>query len=215
MDGANIGVGSSIGEGAVVETGSMVAPGSVVAPGTTIPENECWAGSPAERLRMVTPDERENLVDQHQEYVELAHIYCEHTEKTFREWLDYHDDINQRHNQDYEDSIMTKLHELGLPTEEDEMHLYDSRYEHLKYMNENNKEYDIDPWEENPDVFEYDHDKFPEALKMYKKNYESYENSKRYFEESPTEYPKFREDKFNWKLKREAYNPEPWEKKWN
>jgi len=89
-DGAFIGANASIGDGCVIEEGALVAAGAKITAGTTVNANECWAGSPAEFLRNVRPDERENLQDQHQEYVDLANIYSEHTEQSFREWMDSH-----------------------------------------------------------------------------------------------------------------------------
>ena len=66
-DGVTIGPNASIGEGCVLEEGAVIVAGSHVPAGTTVPANECWAGSPAELLRQVKPDEAENLQDQHQE----------------------------------------------------------------------------------------------------------------------------------------------------
>jgi len=64
-------------------------------------------------------------------------------------------------------------------------------------------------WDENPDSFEYDNDKFPEAMKMYKKNYESYEDSKKYFEDRVNELPKMRSNRWETEL-----NAEPWSRKY-
>lgn len=214
-DGAHIGVGSSIGQGCVIEEGGFIAAGSVVTPGTTVGADECWAGNPAEKLRIVTPDERENIQEQHAEYIELAGVYAEHTERTFRDWLDYHDDITQRENQSWEEESLRMLEDAGLPTEEWETDYTDARFEALQRMTHGDKKQNLDPWDENPDVFSYEYEKFPEALKMYKKNYESYEDSKKYFEQKPTEYPTFREGVHSTQRTKNVSNEDPWTKKWN
>ena len=93
-----------------------------------------------------------------------------------------------------EEMVLYKYEEMGLPTNEMDIDFYDVRHEHLKnYHTHKNK---MSPWDENPEAFVYENDAMPEAMKMYKKNYESYEDAKRYFEEKPTEYPKFRDDIF-------------------
>lgn len=204
-DGAYLGPNVTINNGCTLEEGAFIAAGSVVSADTTVPANEVWAGSPAEFLRPVRPDERESLLDQHQEYKDMADIYCEHTEMTYREWINYTHDSTRKDNMSIEDIVYYRLSELGMPTEEGDLDYYDVRHQHLKMYHEW-RETGLNPWDQNPDSFEYENESFPEALKMYKKNYESYEDSKRYFEENPTEYPRFRTDKWETKKSEEPWN---------
>ena len=53
--GCFIGMRAVVMDRAVVAGGAMVAAGALVSPGKKIPERELWAGSPARRLREVTP----------------------------------------------------------------------------------------------------------------------------------------------------------------
>jgi carbonic anhydrase/acetyltransferase-like protein (isoleucine patch superfamily) len=56
-----IGMGSILRENVVVETEAFIAAGAIVAPGTTVPSGELWVGSPARKLRDLSPAEREKL----------------------------------------------------------------------------------------------------------------------------------------------------------
>ncbi|CAN8076923.1 unnamed protein product [Agarophyton chilense] len=53
-----IGHCSTIAEGAVVGKFSVLEPGTSVGEGVTIPEGELWAGSPAQKVRDITDDEK-------------------------------------------------------------------------------------------------------------------------------------------------------------
>jgi carbonic anhydrase/acetyltransferase-like protein (isoleucine patch superfamily) len=48
-------------DGAVVETGAMVAAGALVTPNKRVPAGELWGGSPAAKLRDLTPAQRASL----------------------------------------------------------------------------------------------------------------------------------------------------------
>jgi len=119
-DGAFIGANASVGENCIIEEGAFIAAGANVPANTTVPANECWAGEVAEFLRRVSPAERENLEDQHHEYIELANIYCEHTEMNFRQWMDDVSMQNEKATLNPESFILYKYQELGLPTEEND-----------------------------------------------------------------------------------------------
>lgn len=54
-------MGSLLQEGVVVKEESFVAAGAVVAKDTVIEAGELWAGSPAKKLRDLTPEERQKL----------------------------------------------------------------------------------------------------------------------------------------------------------
>jgi carbonic anhydrase/acetyltransferase-like protein (isoleucine patch superfamily) len=60
-DNSLIGMRSLICEGVVVHEESFVAAGAVVAANTVIPSGELWVGSPAYKLRDLTPQERQKL----------------------------------------------------------------------------------------------------------------------------------------------------------
>jgi gamma-carbonic anhydrase len=60
-DNSLIGMRSLICEGVVVHEESFVAAGAVVAANTVIPSGELWVGSPAYKLRDLTPQERKKL----------------------------------------------------------------------------------------------------------------------------------------------------------
>jgi carbonic anhydrase/acetyltransferase-like protein (isoleucine patch superfamily) len=53
-----VGIGASVKNNAKVESFAVVAAGSVVGEGVNIPSNQIWAGSPAQYLRDITPEER-------------------------------------------------------------------------------------------------------------------------------------------------------------
>lgn len=74
-----IGAGAIIGNGCYVETGAYIAPGARVPEGTTVPSGEVWVGSPATKLRDVTPQERENIAETLDEGIKLSVVHAEGT----------------------------------------------------------------------------------------------------------------------------------------
>ncbi|HEX6981048.1 MAG TPA: gamma carbonic anhydrase family protein [Alphaproteobacteria bacterium] len=52
-----IGIKACVLDGAVVESGAMVAAGALVTPGKRVKRGELWGGSPARKLRDLTPDD--------------------------------------------------------------------------------------------------------------------------------------------------------------
>ncbi len=70
--GCMIGMGAIVLDGAKVETAAMLGAGSLLSPGTTIPTQELWVGSPARRMRELSPDELENMVATILSYQQLA-----------------------------------------------------------------------------------------------------------------------------------------------
>ena len=58
-DRAFIGMRALLLDGVVVESDAMVAAGAVVTPGKVVPTGELWAGSPAKKMRDLTPEETE------------------------------------------------------------------------------------------------------------------------------------------------------------
>lgn len=56
-----VGARSALLEGSMMEPYSMLAPGSVLPPARRVPEGELWAGNPAQFVRKLTSDERDNI----------------------------------------------------------------------------------------------------------------------------------------------------------
>ena len=59
--GSFVGNKATVMDGAVVEAGAMVAAGALVAPNKRVPAGELWAGTPARKLRDLTPEQRATL----------------------------------------------------------------------------------------------------------------------------------------------------------
>ena len=59
-------------DGAVVESGAMVAAGAVVRPGAIIPRGELWGGTPAKKLRILSPQEAEFFSASAKHYADLG-----------------------------------------------------------------------------------------------------------------------------------------------
>eukprot|EP01062_Namystynia_karyoxenos_P069312 TRINITY_DN64829_c0_g1_i1.p2 TRINITY_DN64829_c0_g1~~TRINITY_DN64829_c0_g1_i1.p2 ORF type:complete len:282 (+),score=91.70 TRINITY_DN64829_c0_g1_i1:90-848(+) len=56
-----IGAGATLLEGSQVGSESFIAPGSVLRRFAVVPSGELWAGCPAEKVRDLTPEERQNV----------------------------------------------------------------------------------------------------------------------------------------------------------
>lgn len=69
--GSLVGIGAIVLDGAVVKTGTLVAAGSVVPPGKVL-DPGLWAGTPAKRLRDLTPEEKAMIKWNAEHYVELG-----------------------------------------------------------------------------------------------------------------------------------------------
>ncbi|NKD77171.1 gamma carbonic anhydrase family protein [Haematospirillum sp. H1815] len=72
-----IGMGAVVMDFAVVESGAMVAAGALVPQGRRIPSGELWGGSPARKMRDLTPDETDFIVSQCAHYSALGKEYRE------------------------------------------------------------------------------------------------------------------------------------------
>lgn len=59
--GSFVGNKATVMDGAVVESGAMVAAGALVTPNKRVPAGELWGGSPARKLRDLTPAQRTTL----------------------------------------------------------------------------------------------------------------------------------------------------------
>jgi carbonic anhydrase/acetyltransferase-like protein (isoleucine patch superfamily) len=72
LDRCLIGIGAVVLDGAVVESGAMVAAGAVVTPGTRVVSGTLVAGTPAQVLRNLRPEEIENIAASARRYVRYA-----------------------------------------------------------------------------------------------------------------------------------------------
>lgn len=72
---ALIGMGSIILDGAEIGEGAFIGAGSLVPPGKKIPPNSLAMGRPANVVRMVTPEDREDMDRIIREYVEKGQYY--------------------------------------------------------------------------------------------------------------------------------------------
>ena len=72
-----VGMGAIVMDGAVLESHTMLAAGAMLTPGKRIPSGELWAGRPARKMRMLTPqDIAENRrIAKHYTEVSRAHKY--------------------------------------------------------------------------------------------------------------------------------------------
>jgi len=204
-----IGMGATIQKGVVVEPYAVVAAGAVIPEGTVVLSGQVWAGSPAQYLRDVTQEEKHQISEYIIEMQQLSQIYCEETEKGFRELIDDIEDKilwNATANIDQE---AIKLREKGLPFEDDDFeYISDPRV--LDDFAPNGED-DERTW--NP--YEQDLSKFPEIFKMYGENYKKYEKVKSRFENEvpgeqqgdPAIYPKKPKDQSPWEKKYDDYMP--------
>jgi carbonic anhydrase/acetyltransferase-like protein (isoleucine patch superfamily) len=61
---ALIGMGAILLDGCRIGRGTVVAAGALVKPGCVVGEGELWAGIPARRVRALSPEEQEQLIDE-------------------------------------------------------------------------------------------------------------------------------------------------------
>ena len=76
-DGCFVGMRATVMDGAVVEPRAMVAAGALVTPGKRVPSGQLWAGSPARRIRDLTPEELDGFVHATEEYRSVGQEYLE------------------------------------------------------------------------------------------------------------------------------------------
>ncbi len=76
-DNSFVGMGAIVMDGAVMESDAMLAAGAMLTPGKRIPSGELWAGRPARKLRMLTPQDIADNRRITRHYIEVgrAHRY--------------------------------------------------------------------------------------------------------------------------------------------
>ena len=72
-----VGMGAIVMDGAVIESGAMLAAGAMLTPGKRIPSGELWAGRPASKMRILTPQDIADNLRIARHYIEVgrAHKY--------------------------------------------------------------------------------------------------------------------------------------------
>lgn len=70
--GSFVGNKATVMDGATVASGAMVAAGALVTPGKRVPAGELWAGSPARKLRDLSPEKRATLTVTAKAYAAFA-----------------------------------------------------------------------------------------------------------------------------------------------
>jgi carbonic anhydrase/acetyltransferase-like protein (isoleucine patch superfamily) len=74
-DSSFVGMKACVMDGAVVETHAMVAAGALVTPGKRVRSGELWAGSPAKKMRDLTPEEIAYIDESAKVYADNAALY--------------------------------------------------------------------------------------------------------------------------------------------
>ena len=72
-----VGMGAIVMDGAVIESDAMLAAGAMLTPGKRIPSGELWAGRPARKMRILTPQDIADNLRIARHYIEVgrAHKY--------------------------------------------------------------------------------------------------------------------------------------------
>ena len=91
-DACMIGESAQVLDGAVVEAKAVVSPASVVTPGTKVPSGELWAGSPAKKVRDLTPEEIAAIPALALETADLAMEHVIEHEKDYKQVVEEEDD---------------------------------------------------------------------------------------------------------------------------
>lgn len=208
-------MGSSLARGSRVEAFGVLSAGAALAEGETVPSGQIWVGSPAHYLRDLTQEEKHLMGEHKLELQQLSQIYCEETEKTFREQLDSIDERVRYRRQDPQEKMIDKLGEVGMPTTHDDMEYIEHRIYHDYVgaadfqLNDPGTQYGSHEKKWTP--YEQDLSNYPEVFRNYQENYAAYDKVKERFEnENPLEEqgPEPLE-------KRLPKDMSPWEKKYD
>jgi gamma-carbonic anhydrase len=70
-----IGMGAIVMDDAVVGSGSIIGAGALITPRTIIPPRSLFLGSPGRRVRDVTDDEYQDIIDSSRHYMDYAKVY--------------------------------------------------------------------------------------------------------------------------------------------
>jgi carbonic anhydrase/acetyltransferase-like protein (isoleucine patch superfamily) len=179
-----IGNGVTIHSGSIVEKGAFVAPGSVVPKNSMILKNQIWVGSPAQYLRDVTPEESENIAENHSELIELSSVLVDETEKSQQEILrDYYTKIDEDELPEKDKKhIYRNLVSYDMDVNEDEFGMEGMNEGFNDIRNEGTYRYNIMKTlneEGFNQKFEQDLRDFPDYFKIYNENYKRYDEINR------------------------------------
>ena len=208
-------MGASIGRGAKVESFAVVSAGAVVADGTVVPSGQIFAGAPAQYLRDLTQEEKHLMQEHKLEIQQLSQVYCEETEKSFREVLDSKDDFLKYKRMDVTDKMIDHLGEIGMPVTHEDFEYIEHRIYH-DYVS--SVDFDIDNPNHAPGEryktwtpYEQDLSHYPEIFHKYQENYARYDKVKA---ETAAENPleEQGDEIFARQLPRDM---SPWEKKYD
>lgn len=149
------------------------------------------------------------------EMQQLSQIYCEETEKTFREQLDSMDERIRYRKQDPQEKVLDKLGEIGMPVTHDDMEYIEHRIYH-DYVGA--LDFDMkDPNHQKGSLtrnwtpYEQDMSAYPEVFKQYSENYAKYDTvNERFEKENPLE-----EQGDEIFVKKLPVDMAPWEQKYN
>jgi hypothetical protein len=81
-------------------------------------------------LRDITQEEKHLMTEHKMEMQQLSQIYCEETEKSFREVLDGVDERIRYRRQDPQEKLIDKLGDAGMPVTSDDMDYIEHRIYH-------------------------------------------------------------------------------------
>ena len=71
-----IGINAVVLDGAIIRSGSLIAAGALVTPGKVV-DGGLWAGTPAKKMRELSEEEKQMLIDNASNYVDLKNMWKE------------------------------------------------------------------------------------------------------------------------------------------
>lgn len=164
-------MGSMVSRGATVEAFGVLAAGAALNEGQTLPSGQIWAGAPAAYLRDITQEEKHLMSEHKLEMQQLSQIYCEETEKSFREVLDGFDMRVRHRRQDPTEKMIDKLGDVGMPVTHADFEYIEHRIYHdyvgsadFQMRDHNHSE---ESFKKNWTPYEQDLSHYPEVLKQY------------------------------------------------
>ena len=79
-----VGAGAQILDGAVIEKEVVLAPGSIVTPGTIVNGGQLWGGSPAVKIRNLSLEEVESIIESAEDVADLAELHAMECNKDYK-----------------------------------------------------------------------------------------------------------------------------------
>ncbi len=72
---AMIGIGATVLSHCSIGECALVAAGALILEGTKVPSGTLWAGVPARKIRVLSPEQKERMAETYEHYVNLAALY--------------------------------------------------------------------------------------------------------------------------------------------